>query len=403
MIKITSTNDVIIVEGDELTRHYPNNGTLVIPKNSTLVLLDEKSEMVLFKSASNYDTLFTGILGSISIEDEIVTRENIIEKFNAISNVNVGGNVDLFEVVQSLPTENINDNKVYLVLDSNGSEGNTYVEYLYVNGQWEELGKFKVNIDLSGYATEEWVNEQGFLKEHQDISNLATKAELATKQDTISDLETIRSGAAKGATALQSVPSTYALKSEIPDITTKQDKLISGSNIKTVNGTSLLGSGNIEINASAENVPTLQTDVQGTTSNYVYSSGKNNSYGVISDIGNITTYSTDNVSIKNIIYYWGSISSGENRTWKINGATTSQAGLMSASDKTKLDGIDLSTKQDTLVSGTNIKTVNGISLLGEGNITVSGADLSGYYTKAEIDSMIGGASSTITEINNLVV
>ena len=87
MIKITSTNDVIIVEGDELTRHYPNNGTLVIPKNSTIVLLDESSEMVLFKSASNYDTLFTGILGSISIEDEIVTRDNIIEKFNEISTI----------------------------------------------------------------------------------------------------------------------------------------------------------------------------------------------------------------------------------------------------------------------------------------------------------------------------
>ena len=99
----------------------------------------------------------------------------------------------------------------------------------------------------SGYATEQWVNEQGFLKEHQDISNLATKAELATKQDVISDLDTIRSGAAKGATALQSVPDTYALKSEIPDITTKQDTLVSGTNIKTVNGTSLLGSGNIEI------------------------------------------------------------------------------------------------------------------------------------------------------------
>ena len=210
MIKITSTNEVIIVEGDELTRHYPYNGTLVIPKNSTLVILDESSEMVLFKSASNYDTLFTGILGSISIEDEIVTRDNIIEKFNAISNVIVGGNVGLFEVVQSLPTENISDNKVYLVLDSNGSEGNTYVEYLYVNGQWEELGKFKVNVDLSGYATEEWVNSQGFLKEHQDISNLATKTELATKQDVISDLETIRSGAALGTTALQAVPSGYA-------------------------------------------------------------------------------------------------------------------------------------------------------------------------------------------------
>ena len=109
------------------------------------------------------------------------------------------------------------------------------------------LGATALQSVPSEYATEQWVNEQGFLKEHQDISNLATKAELNAKQDVITDLDTIRSGAALGATALQSVPSTYALKSEIPDISTKQDKLVSGTNIKTVNGTSLLGSGNIEI------------------------------------------------------------------------------------------------------------------------------------------------------------
>jgi hypothetical protein len=32
----------------------------------------------------------------------------------------------------------------------------------------------------------------------------------------------------------------------------------------------------------------------------------------------------------------------------------------------------LATKQDTLVSGTNIKTVNGNSLLGSGDLTISG-------------------------------
>lgn len=41
-------------------------------------------------------------------------------------------------------------------------------------------------------------------------------------------------------------------------------------------------------------------------------------------------------------------------------------------EKTKLEGIDLSTKQDTLVSGTNIKTINGASLLGPGNIVIEG-------------------------------
>lgn len=36
---------------------------------------------------------------------------------------------------------------------------------------------------LDGYATEAWVGEQGYLTEHQDISNLATKEELASKAD----------------------------------------------------------------------------------------------------------------------------------------------------------------------------------------------------------------------------
>ena len=42
-----------------------------------------------------------------------------------------------------------------------------------------------------------------------EISNLATKDELAQKQEVINDLETIRQGAAKGATALQSYTEQY--------------------------------------------------------------------------------------------------------------------------------------------------------------------------------------------------
>ena len=46
-------------------------------------------------------------------------------------------------------------------------------------------------------------NDSGF------VTNSVVEAAIADKQDTISDLENIRSGAGKGATALQSVPSTY--------------------------------------------------------------------------------------------------------------------------------------------------------------------------------------------------
>lgn len=103
----------------------------------------------------------------------------------------------------------------------------------------------------------------------EDVAALTD--EVAGKQNEITDLETIRSGAAKGATALQSYTEQYkgtvtgvkmngstktpsggvvdlgTVITSHQDISGKQDKLVSGTNIKTINGTSILGSGNITI------------------------------------------------------------------------------------------------------------------------------------------------------------
>lgn len=80
--------------------------------------------------------------------------------------------------------------------------------------------------------------------------------------------------------------------------TTKQDALMSGENIKTINGQSLLGSGDITIEVNNETV-------------------------------DLSSYATKE---------------------------------------------ELNSKQDTLVSGTNIKTINGQSLLGTGDITTAGEE-----------------------------
>lgn len=47
---------------------------------------------------------------------------------------------------------------------------------------------------------------------------------------------------------------------------------------------------------------------------------------------------------------------------------------------------DISSKQDTLVSGTNIKTINGQTILGSGDIAISGGsiDTSNFATKTEL-------------------
>ena len=114
------------------------------------------------------------------------------------------------------------------------------------------------------YITDEELSQKGY----------ATKEELSSKQDTITDLEVIRQGAAKGATALQSYTEQYkgtvtgvkingstknpsngvvdigTVITSHQDISGKQDKLVSGTNIKTINGTSILGSGDIVISSS---------------------------------------------------------------------------------------------------------------------------------------------------------
>lgn len=70
----------------------------------------------------------------------------------------------------------------------------------------------------------------------RDISNSYDKSTVDTmvgaKQDIITDLDSIRSGAALGATALQSVPNTYRTATAQDAIDNgKQDKLIAGANI----------------------------------------------------------------------------------------------------------------------------------------------------------------------------
>lgn len=72
--------------------------------------------------------------------------------------------------VSALPSSNNKIGDVYHVT-ADGSE------YAWNGSAWEELGS---SVDLTGYATETWVNNQGYLTEHQDISGKANSADLAT-------------------------------------------------------------------------------------------------------------------------------------------------------------------------------------------------------------------------------
>ena len=93
------------------------------------------------------------------------------------------------EVVDELPE--VGDSATLYLLEVSSTEGNLYVEYVYANGAWEELGPL---LDLSIYATKEEMNAAFsgvYTKEEVDelIAPFAVKddvdAALALKADSV--------------------------------------------------------------------------------------------------------------------------------------------------------------------------------------------------------------------------
>ena len=83
MLIITKEKNSIKVVGQN-NPTYPYSGTLVYPLNSVTVVTDQ-SNMAVFRSALNNDVLFTGLIDDITINGSPVTKEDIGNKFGAIS------------------------------------------------------------------------------------------------------------------------------------------------------------------------------------------------------------------------------------------------------------------------------------------------------------------------------
>jgi hypothetical protein len=122
-----------------------------------------------------------------------------------------------------------------------------------------------------------------------------------------------------------------------------QPLLISGSNIKTINGNSLLGSGDISLTASVD---------------WASITNKPNT---ISGFGIIDAF---------------------------DGAWSSLTGT-----PITLTGYGITDAQSVLVSGSNIKTINGVSVLGSGDLTVTGS-----YGDSDVSAHLNVGTATTGQI-----
>ena len=262
LLKITDLGSGIMVQGTNNVL-YPDNATLTYPYNSIIVVTDE-SNIATFRSASNNDVLYSGLIGKIEIGGEIVTKENINTKFDAIANKESGGGGGSFaDASYDSQTKRINflDNGGNIVsyIDATDfikdgmvsnvaiSEGNLVITFN------TDAGQEPISIALTEiFNSENYYNKtevDGKLALKADKSEIPDTSEFITKEEyNPKELATAK--------ALTQLNETKADKTELPDVSTfatktelntKQDTLVSGTNVKTINNQSILGEGNITI------------------------------------------------------------------------------------------------------------------------------------------------------------
>ena len=204
---------------------------------------------------------------------------------------------------------------------------------------------FSQNLD--GYATEEWVGEQGYLTEHQPL--------------------------------------------------------------KTINGESIVGDGNIEVKGGGQTY-TIDISCSKYYENntiYCYIKDKNGDYVRPKSVsGSCLGFSSGSYSFLPTITSTGFVYGFD------SDRITANIELVLPNDETYYFVIDNSSVfQKKLTSGTNIKTINGESILGSGNIEISGgggdetdpiwtAEKVNYYTKTEVDEMIGNINNALAKLIN---
>lgn len=114
------------------------------------------------------------------------------------------------------------------------------------------VSEAEVSGDLAGKADKTYVDEQ--LATKQPVGDYATKTELAGKADS-SVVESLSTQVATNTSDISIIKTKQEedgnkIDSLDKEMATKQDLLVSGTNIKTINSQSLLGEGNIEISGS---------------------------------------------------------------------------------------------------------------------------------------------------------
>ena len=225
------------------------------------------------QDAGDYATN-SALTDGLSAKQDTLTAGTGIE-ITPENQINVTLDTNVFFVAEQLPASPTDEQKkkICLIPAVSSSVNNEYTEYVWVvddthpDGYWEEFGTYTSEVDLTDY-----------LKSADAASTYLSKTDAASIYATQTNLtaHTSNTDNPHNVTAAQvglgNVNNTSDADKPISTATQtaldgKQATLVSGTNIKTLNGESLLGSGNISTyTPSSIDVTTLFADTASITS-----------------------------------------------------------------------------------------------------------------------------------------
>ena len=215
--------------------------------------------------------------------------------------------------------------------------------------------------------TSQLTNDSGFMTATEVSTTYATKAEVPTKTSQLTNDSQYQTKA--------NLDTALATKADKSSLASKQDKLVSGTNIKTINDQSILGSGNISIESTSITVDSaLSTTSENPVQNKVVTEAlqtKANASDIptkVSQLENDSKFATQTAVATGL-----ATKADKDSLTSLEGSVSTLETTVGNQDKSIIANTQaIQNKQDKLVSGTNIKTINNQSILGSGNISIEG-------------------------------
>ena len=210
-------------------------------------------------------------------------------------------------------------------------------------------------------------NDSGFMTSTEVSTTYATKAEVPTKTSQLTNDSTYQTKA--------NLDTALATKADKSSLASKQDKLVSGTNIKTINDQSLLGSGNISIESTSITVDSaLSTTSENPVQNKVVTKAlqtKANASDIptkVSQLENDSKFATQTAVATGL----ATKADKDSLTSLEGSVSTLETTVGNQNQSIIANAQAIQNKQDKLESGVNIKTINNQSILGSGNISIEG-------------------------------